>query len=261
MKRTITVIAAMLACLLAFKPSCEAEKVYYTDGRVADEKIISRSRDTIKLTRTSGEVSVKRDRIDKILNDDGSVSRYDYEGICNAIKDKVKEGKYAEAASFCDTLLQAFPKSSEIHYLRAVLNHKAGDLSKTKEDYNFVLEKGTVDAKILNNLGAIYATDKDNAKAAEMFNKAIEQDPSLAEAHFNLAGMLVMDKDFPGAINEYNKVIEKEPDNVEALYNLGAAYSSRGDNVSAKGCWKKILAVDPQNFEAKAALDAISAGN
>lgn len=261
MKRTITAIAALLACLTVFKPSCEAEKIYYIDGRVVDEKVVSRNKDMIKINRSSGEVSVKRDRIDKILNDDGSVSKYDYEGICNAIKDNVKEGKYAEAAAWCDTLLQTFSKSSEIHYLRAVLNHKAGNLAKTQEDYNFVLEKGAIDAKILNNLGAIYATDKQNEKAVEMFNKALEKDPGLTEAHFNLAGILLMGKDYPGAINEYNRVIEKEPDNVEALYNLGVAYSNRGDNASAKGCWKKILAVDPQNFEARTALDALSSGN
>ncbi len=261
MKRHALAITVLLAYLLSSGPDCRAEKIYYTDGRVADERVVSRNKDTLVLARPEGEANVKRDRIDKILNDDGSVSKYDYEGLCNAIKGNVKEGKYAEAAAFCDVLLQTFSKSSEIHYLRAVLNHKAGNLSRTKEDYNYVLEKGAIDAKILNNLGAIYATDKENEKAAEMFNKAIEKDPGMSEAHFNLAGLLLMRKDYPGAISEYKKVVEKEPDNIEALYNLGVAYSNRGDKAEARACWKKILSVDPMNPDAKTALEALSQGN
>ncbi len=261
MKKHSLAVAVLFAYLLLPVADCAAEKIYYTDGRAVDERVVSRNKDTLVLARTDGEAQVKRDRIDRILNDDGSISKYDYEGLCNAIKDNVKEGKYAEAAAFCDTLLQTFSKSSEIHYLRAVLNHKAGNLSRTKEDYNYVLEKGTIDAKILNNLGAIYATDKENEKAIEMFNKALEKDPGMTEAHFNLAGLLLMKKDYPGAISEYNKVVEKEPDNTEALYNLGVAHSSRGDKAEAKACWKKILAVDPMNPDAKAALDALQPGN
>jgi tetratricopeptide (TPR) repeat protein len=261
MKKHALVVTVLLAYSFFPAPYCGAEKIYYTDGKVADERVISRSKDTLVLARTDGEASVKRDRIDKILNDDGSVSKYDYEGLCNAIKDAVKAGKYADAAAFCDVLLQTFSKSSEIHYLRAVLNHKAGNLSRTKEDYSYVLEKGTIDAKILNNLGAIYATDKENEKAIEMFNKALEKDPGMTEAHFNLAGLLLMRKDYPGAISEYNKVVEKEPDNTEALYNLGVAHSNRGDKTEAKACWRKVLSVDPQNFDAKAAMDALSHGN
>jgi tetratricopeptide (TPR) repeat protein len=250
----------MLPCFAALT-ECRAEKIYYIDGRIVDEQIAGRSKDVIMIQRSSGTVSVKRDRIDKILADDGSISKYDYEGICNAIKDKVKESNYAEAASLSELLLKSFSKSAEVHYLNAVLNHKAGNIAKTKEDYNFVLESGTVDAKILNNLGAIYATDRDNDKAIEMFNQAIEKDPGLTEAHFNLAGLLLQKKDYPGAINEYNKVIEREPDNTEALYNLGVAYFSRGDPSSARNNWKKILSVDPNNTEAKDALNALSSGN
>lgn len=261
MKRHALAIGILLAYSLCFAPACPAEKIYYTDGKVADERVVSRSKDILVLARTDGEVKIKRDRIERILNDDGSVSKYDYEGLCNAIKDNVKEGKYAEAAAFCDTLLQTFSKSSEIHYLRAVLNHKAGNLSRTKEDYNYVLEKGAIDARILNNLGAIYAIDKENEKAIEMFNKALEKDPGMTEAHFNLAGLLLMRKDYPGAINEYNKVVGKEPDNIEALYNLGVAYSNRGDKTEARACWKKVLSVDPMNPDAKTALEALSQGN
>ncbi|MFA5093817.1 MAG: tetratricopeptide repeat protein [Candidatus Omnitrophota bacterium] len=260
MKKTL-LLCLILLLYIAVLSECRADKIYYIDGRIVDEQIAGRNKDVIKIQRSSGTVSVKRDRIDRILSDDGSISKYDYEGICNAIRDKVKEGNYAEAASLSDLLLQSFSKSAEVHYLSAVLNHKAGNISKTKEDYNFVLESGTVDAKILNNLGAIYATDRDNDKAIEMFNQAIEKDPGLTEAHFNLAGLLLEKKDYPAAINEYNKVIEREPDNTEALYNLGVAYFNRKDLSSARNNWKRILSVDPDNREAKAALNALSSGN
>lgn len=261
MKKTYLVLSVFFLWSLALPSLCEAEKVYYSDGRVADEQVLYRDKETIRVKRPSGDANVDRSRILKIINDDGSISKYDYESVCGAIKDKVREGKYAEAAAFCDILLQSFSKSAEIHYLRGVLNHKAGNLAKTKEDYTFILDNDITDARVLNNLGVIYAADKENEKAVELFNKAIERDPGLAEAHYNLGGIFLLTGDYDGAISEYTKVVDKEPENIEALYHLGRAYAGKKDYTSARDQWNRILSIDRENLEAKRALESLSGGN
>lgn len=261
MKKTYFILSVFFLWSFTLPSSCEAEKVYYTDGRINDEPVLYRDKDTIRVRRPSGDTNVDRSRIEKILNDDGSISKYDYEGVCGAIKDRVREGKYAEAAALCDILLQSFSKSAEIHYLRGVLNHKAGNLAKTKEDYNFILENNVTDAKVLNNLGTIYAADKENEKAVELFNKAIEGNPDLTEAHYNLGGILLLTRDYDGAIGEYTKVIDKEPENIEALYNLGRAYAGKKDYTLARDQWNRVLSIDKENPEARGALESLSGGN
>ena len=243
--------------LLAYRPAA-AEKIFYKDGTVATEQVIGRDKNSVWVKGPSKDTAINPDRIEKILNDDGSVSKYDYGMILKTIEAKVKAGKYGEASDLCDLLLQSFPKSNEVHYLRAVLNHKAGRFSKTAEDYKFIIDSQDSDAKVLNNLGAIYAADKDNQHAMEMFKKAAEKNGDMPEVHYNLAFLFLQAKDYNNAIDEYNKVIEKEPDNTTALYNLGVAYAFKGDYAGAKDQFQKVLAIDKADESAKKALEALS---
>ena len=251
---SVLVIAGfLLACRTA-----RAEKIYYNSGKVANEKVLYRDKKSLWVKRPSEDTAINLELIEKIQNDDGSISKYDYGTILKTIEDKTKSGKYEEAADLCDLLLQSFPKSNEVHYLRAVLNHKAGRLSKTTEDYKFIIDNQGSDAKVFNNLGAIYASDKDSQHAMEMFSKAAEKSGDMPEVHYNLAFLFLQAKDYDGAIKEYNKVLAKEPDNATALYNMGVAYAFKGDYADARNQFQKVIEIDKNDEKAKQALEAIS---
>lgn len=243
----------LIACRVSW-----AEKIYYKDGTTVTEQIVYRGKNSLWVRHPAEDVAINLERIEKIENDDGSISKYDYGAILKMIEDKTKKGKYEEAADLCDVLLESFPKSNEVHYLRAVLNHKAGRLSKTAEDYKFIIDNQSNDAKVFNNLGAIYASDKDNQRALDMFRKAAEKNGDMPEVHFNLAFLYLQEQDYNSAINEYNKVIAGEPDNTTALYNLGVAYALKGDNAEAKNLFQKVLEIDKGDDSAKRALQALS---
>ncbi|MFA5339504.1 MAG: glutamate--tRNA ligase [Candidatus Omnitrophota bacterium] len=255
-------LAKALSVMMAagFLMTCRdlrAEKIYYKDGTIVTEQVIGRDKRSVWVKDPSGDIAVNPDRIEKILNDDGSVSRYDYGTILRKIEEKVRAGDYNEAADLCDLLVQSFPKSNEVHYLRAVLNQKAGRFSKTAEDYKFIIDSKNSDAKVFNNLGAIYAADKDNRRAMEMFKKAAEMNGDMPEVHYNLAFLFLQEKDYDKAIDEYNKVIAKEPDNTTALYNLGVACAFKGDFAGARDRFEKVIAIDKGDESAKKALKAL----
>jgi len=238
--------------------SCRAERLCYKTGDTAVEQVLYRDKHSLWVRRPSGDVAISLESIEKIKNDDGSISKYDYGTILNTIEENVRKAKYDEAADLCDLLLQSFSKSNEVHYLRAILNHKAGRLSKSMEDYKFIIDNQGGDAKVFNNIGVIYASGKDNERAVEMFNKAVEKNAEIPEIHYNLAFLFLQAKDYNGAISEYNKVITKEPDSIDALYNLSVAYAKNGDYPAAKDRLQKILAIDSNDESAKQALDALS---
>ena len=240
--------------LLAAPSLCRAEKIYLSDGAVRNESIAYRDKNSLWIKHPDGVIGINLNRITKIENDDGSLSKYDYDNICKKIQQLVKEEKFSEAATTCDMLLETFPDSTKIHYMKALLNHRAGNTGETIGDYKFILDKDVEDPKVMNNLGAIYASDKNTKQATEMFDKAAKKNPGMPEPHENLAMLFMSLKDYNSAIEEYKKVIEKEPENTGALYNLGVAYINTKDYQEAREAMEKVLAVNKDDRGAKDAL-------
>ncbi|MFH0790425.1 MAG: tetratricopeptide repeat protein [Candidatus Omnitrophota bacterium] len=254
---SLTVIAGIFWGMIC--SSANAERLYYKDGLVKEGKIIYRIKDSIWIQNQTGALGFSREDIERVENDDGSISKYDYESLCGLVQEFIKEEKYKEAVELCGVLLGSFPESIHLHYLRGILNHESGDSSKAMGDYKFLVKHGVSDGRIFNNIGVIYANNEEYQQAMDYFIKAIELAPDAAEFHHNLAELFMQTKDYKHAIDEYSKVIEKQPDNVQALYNLGIAYEKEQNYLKAKEQWEKVLAVDSNDRDAKNALDSLSA--
>lgn len=196
--------------------ACFAEKIFYKDGKTADEIIVKRDSNSLWAKHAAGIVAISIKNIARVQNDDGSVSKYDYENICDTLEKAIKEKKYKDAIKLCDLLLETFSKSPQVHYLRGLLYQKTGDYAKSKEDYNFVVQNQMADEKVFNNLGVIYARDRDYKSAVDLFMKAVEKNPQLPEAHENLAYSLVQTNDYTKARDEFNRVLQLEPNNYDA---------------------------------------------
>lgn len=251
------VIYVFAACFLssAFPPCCGAEKIYYKDGQAVKGEVTSRGKGIIWVKSGDGmSVGVSTKKVKKIENDDGSVSKYDYEALEKTINRCIREAQYAEAARLCGIFLEAVPDYTRLHYLRGMLNQKLGNLKEAAADYDFLIAKNAADAKIYNNRGIISACDKDYDRAASFFRRAIERVPKMAEARNNLGNTYMQQKDYGKAIVEYKKVIALEPKNTAVLFNLGYAYNNMGYRKIAEKQWRKILHIDPKNEDAKKAL-------
>jgi len=259
MKRHYVLFIIALFLSLTASDFCYAEKIYCKDGKVVYGNIIYRTKSSIWVRHASGAVGVSLDNIDRIENDDGSISRYDYKFFYNATQDYVSQKNYSEAINMCSLLLKSFPDNAQIHYLRAIISHKLGYAEQAIQDYNFLIENGLADADVFNNLGAIYADNKEYKKAAELFSMALKSDLKMTEAYNNLAEVLMQIKDYNGAIKEYNKVLKLEADNTRALYNSGIAYMKKGMYGKAREMWEKILSIKPDDADAKRALERLIA--
>lgn len=241
---------------------CDAEKIYCKDGRVVRAEILSRGKRSVwfeqKFGGTVGSVGISINDIDRIENDDGSISKYDYKFLYEESRDCIRHKNYKEAARLYGLLLESFPDSIQIHHLRALLNHKIGRLDEAVKDYKFCIRRGVADVKVFNNLGVIYAKRKEYKEAINWFNRATEEDPRMIDVHSNLAEVFMRTEDYNRAIYEYKRVIEVKPDNAEALYNLGIAYMNEGDYPKARGQWERVLAIRPGDNDAKNALEYIN---
>ena len=238
---------------------CNAEKIYYKDGKAITAAILYRNKDTVWVKYMSGSFGVNVTDIDRIENEDGSISKYDYESILNLVQAYIRQKKYNEAATSLNLLVESSPDNTQLHYLRAMLNQKAGDLKAAVNDYNFLLEHRAADEQVFNNMGAIYANDKEYKQAMDLFVQAAAKAPDAVEVHDNLAQLFMRTGDYSRARDEYNIVVSSEPKNTTALYNLGVAYMNIADYAKAKEQWEKILAIAPQNDDVKNALEYLKA--
>jgi tetratricopeptide (TPR) repeat protein len=255
MKRFFILLSILLITLLSNFSICNAEKIYRKDGRVVNAEILYRSKDSVWVKISSGAIGISTQDIDRIENDDGSISKHDYQSLSGTIQDFIRQQSYDEAVKLCSLLLESLPSDAQIHYLRGLLNQKIGNFEQATEDYDFLIKHGVADAEVFNNLGAIYAHNQESKEAQDFFIKAIGKNPDIVEAHNNLANLSLQIKNYTRAIEEYNKVIEKEPDNFKALYNLGIAYMNSKNYTKAKEQWEKILAIKPGDDDAKNALE------
>jgi tetratricopeptide (TPR) repeat protein len=251
----LVLLGTLVFIILVNYAQVNAEKIYCKDGRIVDANIVSLDNSEVQLKHKSGTFGMSLENIEKIENNDGAISKYDFRSLAKEIEEFIRQGKYNEAVGLCDLLLESLPDYNRIRYLRAILSQKISNLEKASEDYRFLIAHTAADAKVFNNLGVIYASQGKNDEAVTLFRKAIKENPNMAEAHHNLAELLMRAKDYQQAVEEYHKVISLEPNSTEVLYNLGVAYLNAKVYSKAKACWEKILAVVPEDKDAKKALE------
>jgi tetratricopeptide (TPR) repeat protein len=259
MKKLYIVFAGILFFCFSEASFCYADKIYCKDGKVVYGTILCCTKGSIWVKHPSGSIGVNMDNIEKIENDDGTVSKFDYRFFYEMTQNYISEKKYSDAINMCSMLLKSFPDNPQIYYLRAVVNHKIGNTDQAIQDYNFLIENNFADANVFNNLGVIYAESREYKKAGDLFLKAIKLDKKNAEMHNNLAEALMQIKDYKTAIKEYDKVIDLDVGNIRAIYNSGIAYMKNMDYDKARERWKKVIAVNPDDVEAKSAIEHLNA--
>lgn len=237
---------------------CKAEVIYYKNGKTLEGKIIYHDKSILRIKEGLGLTQISMDKIEKILNDDGSISKYDYKSLDKKIQVLIAQKDYNGAIGLCSLLLESLPDEVQIRYLRGFLYQKTEDLEKARRDYEYLIKQNFSDANVFNNLGSIYAKNKQYEEAAGWFKKAIKESPGMAEAHENLAVLSLETKDYNSAISEYNKVIGLEPDNFNALYNLGMVYINQGDYLKAREQLERALSLKPGDINTKNSLEYIT---
>jgi Flp pilus assembly protein TadD len=190
-----------------------------------------------------------------------SAAKLDYKSRLSQIQKCIREKDYLKARELCDSLLPYSVDNSEILYLRAALSQKIGQQDQAIEDYNALVRRNLADAKVFNNLAALYALKEDFSRAIELLSRAIKEDPASVEAHNNLADIFMRIEDYSRAFEEYNKVIALEPGNTTVLYNLGFLYAKNKDYAKAKQNWEKVLSINPRDPDAQKAIQDIKRVN
>lgn len=254
MKKTLLTILAFVLSISA----CWAEKIYYKSGAIVNAQARYLKEGVFWISTPSGLVGIALANIAKIENDDGSISKFDFNSLFQQSQICLQQGNFAQAVKYFTALLESFPKDAQLHYLRGSLYYKLGDLDGAMKDYLFLADNNSADADVYNNLGVIFIKKGRKDEAVKWLNKAIKAGFTIPEIHNNLAELYLETGQYRLAAKEYDNVISMQPANAVALYNAGIAYMKQGDTVTAEHRWKKALAVAPQDELARNSLEYLT---
>jgi len=116
--------------------------------------------------------------------------------------------------------------------------------------YEHSLIYDPLNAKLINNLGIIYAEKGLNDKAMEQYKKAIELDRHNVQAYYNMGNMLMNKKKLKEAAEYYLKAVELDPTSSEANYNLGNLYVSIHEYDKAEKQYQRAITLSPYYVQA-----------
>ena len=138
----------------------------------------------------------------------------------------------------------------ESQFADALNLHRAGQLENAKESYKKLITFWPHHAESLQNLGILYAQDKDFAQAVDYFKKATEANPTNANYFSNL-GTALNDLGRPElSIEFFEKAISLNPNSPDACYNLGNVLQKLGQYEKSIEYYKKTIEFNPAWLEA-----------
>jgi len=135
-------------------------------------------------------------------------------------------------------------------FAEALNFHRAGQIEKAKESYKKLLSLWPHHAESWQNLGILYAQEKDFAQAVDCFKRATEADP-LNSNYFSNLGTALNDLGQPDqAVEFFEKAISLNPKSPDACYNLGNVFQKLGQYAKSIECYKKTIEFNPAWIEA-----------
>jgi protein O-GlcNAc transferase len=171
-----------------------------------------------------------------------------YDRLHQPAKEVILLGKLEAAAR---AQKHALPADTEAMYARALAatHQLPAAIIRMKQ----AVAADPKNAGALDDLGSLYAMQKDWRNAEESFHAALAVNPSLASAHLHLA-MALQAQQRPGAAEELgeelNRAYQLDPENPIINLELGRLLAASGDDQQAIQLLQHAYALMPQSADA-----------
>ena len=170
--------------------------------------------------------------------------------------------KYALAVTLFEELLAAEPSmhGDVAHFYINALQGQASEMIEVEPilAQNVLLkllEIEPANIRGLSQLGYIYTTLENYAKAIDAYQKVTQLDPQLPDAFFNLGYVYATTEDYDQAKSMYRRVVELAPSYTdEALFNLAVIQEKIGEHDQCLKNLELAVALNPANESAKSYL-------
>jgi tetratricopeptide (TPR) repeat protein len=157
------------------------------------------------------------------------------------------ENSLALAMPLFDKALALNPKDLEALAGKAELASAQHDVKTSIATYTTLLglltDQGQ-QAGVVDQMGLVYAREKQNTDADAAFRRAIDSYGNLPQSHLAYGDYLQATNDKAGALREWTTAVGPNRDNPEALARLGQAAAESNDFNKAVDNYKRLTEVD-----------------
>jgi predicted O-linked N-acetylglucosamine transferase (SPINDLY family) len=142
-----------------------------------------------------------------------------------------------------------------VNLLKSANDHRdAGRLAEAQRIYQQILVHDPTNPAALNNLGAIFMSQRHFDQAIGCFRKIVAAHPEMAQGHVNLGNALGMAGRLTEATASISRALELAPDWPPALVNLANVVEQTGEVDQARELLERALAQKPNDTDALVAL-------
>lgn len=163
-----------------------------------------------------------------------------------------------ESIKFLQRTIDLLPQITDLKVTLAMLYYRIGDEKMAIEVYNDLINKGTKNPIVYNNLAWIYITMKRYHEALELINRAIElapEDPTILDT---LGWLYLKMGENDKAIDILSNANKLLPEDLTILYHLAMAYYYDGLLTESQIRMEKILEINPGYSKARHMLEKIA---
>lgn len=154
-------------------------------------------------------------------------------------------GDFKSAAQVYDQALAAFPNNQEMLYGRALVSEQLGHMVSAEQDLRRLLALAPNDARTLNALGYILATQtRRYGEARGYIQKAYQQKPEDPAINDSL-GWVIYKQGHPQEALPYLQRAYKSLPEAEVAAHLGEVLWVLGQHEQAQAIWRKGLSNNP----------------
>jgi tetratricopeptide (TPR) repeat protein len=160
------------------------------------------------------------------------------------------QSAFALASQTFDRAIAIDPTNLEALVGKAQLAASQHDVKTAVDTYNTIFALQTTDidkAAVIDEIGKVYATEKQDSQADAQFRKAIDTYPAVLGTHLVYGDYLAGKNDKAGAQREWTAAVGANRDNPDALVRLGNLAASNNDVNGAVADFKQLTAVAPQD--------------
>lgn len=137
-------------------------------------------------------------------------------------------------------------EDAERWFLRGVeLEQGGGPIQEAIDAYTVAVSLDPSLAAAHVNLGTIYFTARDWARAEKYYQRSIDANPKYPLAHFNMGNLHDELGHRDKALHHYLLALRLDPQYADAHYNIALLYQNTGQPMKSMRHWRQYLKLDP----------------
>ena len=160
-------------------------------------------------------------------------------------------GRPRDAARFLEPWLEREEDDLDVLNALAVALTSSGKPREALDVLARARRAHPTNTQVLVNIGTVYLTGGDLARARQAFEAALDVDPDVARAHNSLGVIAAREGHMPEAVERWKRAAALNPGDYQTLYNLGSELWQSGRREEARPYLEGYLRAAPPALEGR----------